>query len=73
MKLIASLVSVSMLLTPAAALSEQGFDVVVLGALGGIQDGNLSSTLAIFASGERDQLGSTKPTWSIRPSRTAMR
>src|SRR5919107_3049577 len=45
MRLIASLVSMSMLLMPAAALSEQGFDVIVLGALGGIQDGNLSSYL----------------------------
>ena len=43
MRLIASLVSLSMLLMPAASLSGQGFDVIVLGALGGIQDGNLSS------------------------------
>jgi 3',5'-cyclic-nucleotide phosphodiesterase len=34
-----------MLLAPTAALSGQGFDVIVLGALGGIQDGNLSSYL----------------------------
>jgi 3',5'-cyclic-nucleotide phosphodiesterase len=45
MRLIASLVSMSMLLIPTAALSGQGFDVIVLGALGGIQDGNLSSYL----------------------------
>lgn len=45
MKLIASLVSILMLLMPTAALSGQGFDVIVLGALGGIQDGNLSSFL----------------------------
>jgi 3',5'-cyclic-nucleotide phosphodiesterase len=45
MRLTASLVSLSMLLVPNVALSEQGFDVVVLGALGGIQDGNLSSFL----------------------------
>jgi 3',5'-cyclic-nucleotide phosphodiesterase len=32
-----------MLLGPTAALSGPGFDVIVLGALGGIQDGNLSS------------------------------
>ncbi|MBZ6078974.1 MBL fold metallo-hydrolase [Microvirga puerhi] len=41
----ALLVLISTLLIPAAALSGQGFDVVVLGALGGIQDGNLSSYL----------------------------
>src|ERR687890_1644715 len=45
MRLIAPLVSMSMLLGPTAALSGPGFDVIVLGALGGIQDGNLSSSL----------------------------
>jgi 3',5'-cyclic-nucleotide phosphodiesterase len=45
MKLIASLVSLSMFLLPTVALSGPGFDVIVLGALGGIQDGNLSSYL----------------------------
>ena len=30
---------------PAAARAAEGFDVVALGALGGIQDGNLSATL----------------------------
>jgi 3',5'-cyclic-nucleotide phosphodiesterase len=55
MKPVASLVSVSMLLTPAAARSEQGFDVVVLGALGGIQDGNLSSYL-IRPHGDRNAI-----------------
>ena len=42
MRPIASLVSMSMLLMPSVALSGQGFDVIVLGALGGIQDGNLA-------------------------------
>src|SRR5829696_2051215 len=45
MRLAASLTSLSMFLTPIAAASSEGFDVVVLGALGGIQDGNLSSYL----------------------------
>jgi 3',5'-cyclic-nucleotide phosphodiesterase len=45
MKPIASLVSLALLLAPAAAAAEEGFDVIVLGALGGIQDGNLSSYL----------------------------
>ena len=53
MRLIASLVSLSMLLTPTVALSGQGFDVIVLGALGGIQDGNLSSYL-IRPHGDRN-------------------
>jgi len=55
MKLIASLVSVSMLLMPTAALSDPGFDVIVLGALGGIQDGNLSSYL-IRPHGDRNAI-----------------
>lgn len=55
MRLIPSLVSLSMLLVPAAALSEQGFDVIVLGALGGIQDGNLSSYL-IRPHGDRNAI-----------------
>ncbi len=53
MRLIASLVSLSVLLSPAAALSQQGFDVIVLGASGGIQDGNLSSYL-IRPHGDRN-------------------
>ena len=55
MRLIASLVSLSMLLMPAASLSGQGFDVIVLGALGGIQDGNLSSYL-IRPHGDRNAI-----------------
>jgi 3',5'-cyclic-nucleotide phosphodiesterase len=55
MRLIASLVSLSMLLTPTVALSGQGFDVIVLGALGGIQDGNLSSYL-IRPHGDRNAI-----------------
>ena len=55
MRLIASLVSLSMLLMPTAALSGQGFDVIVLGALGGIQDGNLSSYL-IRPHGDRNAI-----------------
>jgi 3',5'-cyclic-nucleotide phosphodiesterase len=55
MKLIPSLVSISMLLMPTAALAEQGFDVIVLGALGGIQDGNLSSYL-IRPHGDRNAI-----------------
>jgi 3',5'-cyclic-nucleotide phosphodiesterase len=53
MRLIPSLVSISLLLMPTAALSDQGFDVIVLGALGGIQDGNLSSYL-IRPHGDRN-------------------
>ena len=55
MRLIASLVSLSMLLMPTVALSGQGFDVIVLGALGGIQDGNLSSYL-IRPHGDRNAI-----------------
>jgi 3',5'-cyclic-nucleotide phosphodiesterase len=55
MRLAASLVAMSMLLTPTAALSGQGFDVIVLGALGGIQDGNLSSYL-IRPHGDRNAI-----------------
>jgi 3',5'-cyclic-nucleotide phosphodiesterase len=55
MRLIASLVSLSMLLMPTAAMSGQGFDVIVLGALGGIQDGNLSSYL-IRPHGDRNAI-----------------
>jgi 3',5'-cyclic-nucleotide phosphodiesterase len=55
MRLIASLVSMSMLLMPTAAMSGQGFDVIVLGALGGIQDGNLSSYL-IRPHGDRNAI-----------------
>lgn len=55
MRLIPSLVSISMLLMPAVALSGQGFDVIVLGALGGIQDGNLSSYL-IRPHGDRNAI-----------------
>ena len=53
MKLIASIVSMSMFLMSTIALSGQGFDVIVLGALGGIQDGNLSSYL-IRPHGDRN-------------------
>jgi hypothetical protein len=38
-----------------------------------IRNAALARLWPFFASSERDQLGSTKPTWSIRPSRTAMR
>lgn len=55
MRLIPSLVSISMLLMPTAAVSGQGFDVIVLGALGGIQDGNLSSYL-IRPHGDRNAI-----------------
>jgi len=55
MRLLPSLVSMVMLLMPAAALSGQGFDVIVLGALGGIQDGNLSSYL-IRPHGDRNAI-----------------
>jgi 3',5'-cyclic-nucleotide phosphodiesterase len=55
MRLIASLVSMAMLLMPTAAMSGQGFDVIVLGALGGIQDGNLSSYL-IRPHGDRNAI-----------------
>jgi 3',5'-cyclic-nucleotide phosphodiesterase len=55
MRLIASLLSISMLLMPTVALSGQGFDVIVLGALGGIQDGNLSSYL-IRPHGDRNAI-----------------
>jgi 3',5'-cyclic-nucleotide phosphodiesterase len=55
MKLIALVVSMSMFLMPTAALSGQGFDVIVLGALGGIQDGNLSSYL-IRPHGDRNAI-----------------
>ena len=55
MRLIASLVSMSMLLMPTVAMSGQGFDVIVLGALGGIQDGNLSSYL-IRPHGDRNAI-----------------
>jgi 3',5'-cyclic-nucleotide phosphodiesterase len=55
MKLIALLVSMSMFLMPTIALSGQGFDVIVLGALGGIQDGNLSSYL-IRPHGDRNAI-----------------
>src|SRR3954447_26488080 len=55
MRPIASLVSASMLLMPTAALADQGFDVIVLGALGGIQDGNLSSYL-IRPHGDRNAI-----------------
>jgi len=44
-----------MLLMPTAAMSGQGFDVIVLGALGGIQDGNLSSYL-IRPHGDRNAI-----------------
>jgi len=44
-----------MLLMPAPALSDQGFDLIVLGALGGIQDGNLSSYL-IRPHGDRNAI-----------------
>jgi 3',5'-cyclic-nucleotide phosphodiesterase len=55
MKLIASVVLMSMFLMPSIALSGQGFDVIVLGALGGIQDGNLSSYL-IRPHGDRNAI-----------------
>ena len=45
MRLTASLISLSMLLTPTVAFADGGFEVIVLGALGGIQEGNLSSFL----------------------------
>ena len=63
MRLIASRVSLSMLLTPTFALSGQGFDVIVLGALGGIQDGNLSSYL-IRPHGDRSARR-TPAVWSM--------
>jgi 3',5'-cyclic-nucleotide phosphodiesterase len=53
MRLIPSIVSLSLLLMPTAVLADQGFDVIVLGALGGIQDGNLSSYL-IRPHGDRN-------------------
>ena len=53
MRLIASLVSLSMLLMPTVALSGQGFDVIVLGALGGVRDHNVRSSL-IRPHGDRD-------------------
>ncbi|GEO12967.1 MBL fold metallo-hydrolase [Microvirga aerophila] len=40
---------------PTTALSDQGFDVIALGALGGIQDGNLSSYL-IRPHGDRNAI-----------------
>lgn len=46
-RLITCLVSMSMLLGPTAARSGQGFDVIFLGVLGCIQDGNLSSSSGI--------------------------
>jgi 3',5'-cyclic-nucleotide phosphodiesterase len=55
MRLIPSLVSTSLLLMPTAAVSGQGFDVIVLGALGGIHDGNLSSYL-IRPYGDRNAI-----------------
>ena len=55
MKLIASLVSMSISLGSTAALSSPGFDVIVLGALGGIQDGNLTSYL-IRPHGDRNAI-----------------
>src|SRR5215212_2747797 len=55
MRLTPSLVLVSMLLMPTAVLSNEGFDVIVLGALGGIQDGNLSSYL-IRPHGDRNAI-----------------
>ncbi|WP_114185135.1 MBL fold metallo-hydrolase [Microvirga aerophila] len=55
MRLIPSLVSMSLLLMPTTALSDQGFDVIALGALGGIQDGNLSSYL-IRPHGDRNAI-----------------
>jgi 3',5'-cyclic-nucleotide phosphodiesterase len=55
MKLIASLVPLSMFLLPTVALSGPGFDVIVLGALGGIQDGNLSSYL-VRPHGDRNAI-----------------
>ena len=55
MRLIASLVSLSILLGPTDVLAGPGFDVIVLGALGGIQDGNLSSYL-IRPHGDRNAI-----------------
>ena len=45
MRWVETFLCLGMLMSPAAALSRDGFDVIVLGALGGIQDGNLSSYL----------------------------
>ncbi len=45
MRLAGTLLCAGMLLLPEAAMAGDGFDVIVLGALGGIQDGNLSSYL----------------------------
>jgi 3',5'-cyclic-nucleotide phosphodiesterase len=42
-----------MLLTPTVAFADGGFEVIVLGALGGIQEGNLSSFL-IRPHGDRN-------------------
>ena len=53
MRLTASLVSLSLLLTPTVAFADGGFEVIVLGALGGIQEGNLSSFL-IRPHGDRN-------------------
>ena len=53
MRLTASLISLSMLLTPTVAFADGGFEVIVLGALGGIQEGNLSSFL-IRPHGDRN-------------------
>jgi 3',5'-cyclic-nucleotide phosphodiesterase len=55
MRLTAAIMSLAALLSPTVALSEQGFDIVVLGALGGIQDGNLSSYL-IRPHGDRNAI-----------------
>ncbi|MET0742369.1 MAG: 3',5'-cyclic-nucleotide phosphodiesterase [Microvirga sp.] len=45
MSWVGTVLCVGLLLSPAAARAGEGFDVIVLGALGGLQDGNLSSYL----------------------------
>jgi 3',5'-cyclic-nucleotide phosphodiesterase len=55
MQVAASLIALSLVLTPTAVFSGEGFDVIVLGASGGIQDGNLSSYL-IRPHGDRNAI-----------------
>ena len=55
MQVAASLIALSLVLTPTAVFSGEGFEVIVLGASGGIQDGNLSSYL-IRPHGDRNAI-----------------
>ena len=55
MQVAASLIALLLVLTPTAVFSGEGFDVIVLGASGGIQDGNLSSYL-IRPHGDRNAI-----------------